>query len=126
MGETVISPFLQAIENLLKNSLPSEESTQETSQVETVSHFNQDDPEIAQKHIENENLKTDIQLKKTYACQFKWILIVQLAVMNVIFICIGIGWLTFSDLTIQLYLGGTLTEVFGIVFIMCRYLFSKH
>lgn len=126
MGETATPPFLQAIENLLKNSLTPEEPKPKLPPLESVSYFNQNDPEIAQKHINNENLKTDINLKKQFACWFIRILIVQLFVMNGIFFCMGIGWLTFSDLTIQIYMGGTLTEVFGIVLIMCRYLFSKH
>lgn len=128
MGETATPPILQAIENLLKSLSTPEKTPQKPSLSETVpvDYFNSSDPELAQKHIENENLKTDIQLKRTYACQFKWILIVQLAVMNLIFFLIGCNVLEFSDLTIQIYMVGTLGEVFGVVLIMCRYLFSKH
>ena len=46
--------------------------------------------------------------------------------MNGIFVLIGAKLLHFSDFVINLFMGGTLAEVFGIVLVMARYLFSKH
>ncbi|EFG7202195.1 hypothetical protein BMM30_005263, partial [Escherichia coli] len=72
------------------------------------------------------DLKTDTKLKKMFARWFIGILIGQLLVMNGIFVLIGAKLLHFSDFVINLFMGGTLAEVFGIVLVMARYLFSKH
>lgn len=42
------------------------------------------------------------------------------------FVLIGAKLLHFSDFVINLFMGGTLAEVFGIVLVMARYLFSEH
>lgn len=83
-------------------------------------------PETQKKHIENKNKKADIRLKKRFAHYFKVTLAIQLITMNIIFILVGIGILKFSDYTINLYMTGTLIEIFGIVLIMVKYLFSDH
>ncbi len=69
--------------------------------------------------------KTDTLLKKKYATFFFWLLVVQLIAMNVVLILVGMGNLNFTDVTMNLYMGGTLAEVFGIVFVITRYLFSN-
>lgn len=75
---------------------------------------------------ENDDLRTDTELKRLYATRFSWILIGQLAVMNGVFIGVGVGCLNFDEpLHLNLFLGGTLAEVFGIVFVITKYLFSK-
>lgn len=46
--------------------------------------------------------------------------------MNAIFVATGIGCLRFQDPThLNLFMGGTLAEVFGVVLVITRYLFSK-
>jgi len=102
-------PPEKAIRNLL-----------ESSQAEQTEDLNRE-----LKKLEYEDKKTDIKLKKKFAYSFIIILAVQLIIMNIVFVYIGCGYMKFSDLTIQLYMGGTLTEVFGIVYIICRYLFPK-
>ncbi len=77
------------------------------------------------KQAETDDLKTDTRLKKHYARWFIGILIVQLAVMNLIFVCVGLDKLKFTDYVLHLYMGGTLAEVFGIVYVITRYLFPK-
>jgi hypothetical protein len=72
-----------------------------------------------------DDLRADTALKKTYAIWFVGILIGQLAVMNLIFLLVGVGLLRFSDYVLHLYMGGTLAEVFGVVFVITRYLFPK-
>ncbi len=68
----------------------------------------------------------DTGLKKRYANWFIWILIGQLTAMNAIFIATGIDYLHFQDPThLNLFMGGTLAEVFGVVLVITRYLFSK-
>lgn len=68
----------------------------------------------------------DTGLKKRYANWFIWILVGQLVAMNAIFIAAGIDYLHFQDPThLNLFMGGTLAEVFGVVLVITRYLFSK-
>lgn len=69
--------------------------------------------------------RTDTELKKLYAYRFIWILIGQLLAMNLIFVAIGFGFLKYSDFVINLFMGGTLAEVFGIVLVITKYLFSR-
>jgi len=70
--------------------------------------------------------KTDTKLKKIYAYWFIAILIGQLLLMNLLFAAVGLKWLDFEDAShLNLFMGGTLTEVFGVVFVITRYLFSR-
>ena len=73
-----------------------------------------------------DDTKTDTKLKKLYAYWFIGILIGQLLVMNLVFIAVGLSWLNFIEPThLSLFMGGTLAEVFGVVYVITRYLFSK-
>jgi hypothetical protein len=70
--------------------------------------------------------KTDTKLKKIYAYWFISILISQLVAMNLVFVAVGRNLLSFSEPShLNLFMGGTLTEVFGVVYVITRYLFSK-
>jgi len=70
--------------------------------------------------------RTDTKLKKLYAKWFIIILAAQLLAMNVIFVFVGLDRLQFKEPThLNLFMGGTLAEVFGVVFVITRYLFSK-
>lgn len=78
--------------------------------------------------LEGERVKDseqDRDLKRKYAHQFMWVLIVQLFIMNVIFIVDGTGMLRFDIWTLNLYTGGTLAEVFGIVLVITKNLFPS-
>jgi len=78
------------------------------------------------KRADIEDKKAETKLKKCYAKYFIWILIGQLVAMNAVFIGVGVGCLEYKDSNhLSLYMGGTLTEVFGVVFVITRYLFSK-
>ena len=92
----------------------------------TLTHLNDKDPTKAHQRAKTKDLKTDTKLKKMFARWFIGILIGQLLVMNGIFVLIGAKLLHFSDFVINLFMGGTLAEVFGIVLVMARYLFSEH
>lgn len=72
---------------------------------------------------DDKDRETDRELKTMYAKRFMWILIGQLVAMNIIFIFTGLGKLNFSHWALELYMGGTLAEVFGIVFVITRHLF---
>ncbi|MDR3429993.1 hypothetical protein [Silvimonas sp.] len=72
------------------------------------------------------DLIAETALKRFYA---KWSMIglaAQLLVMNLVFIGVGVQCLQFSDYILHLYMAGTLAECFGVVFVITRYLFSKH
>ena len=70
--------------------------------------------------------RTDTKLKKIYAYWFVGILIGQLLLMNIVFAAVGLKWLEFNEAShLNLFMGGTLTEVFGVVFVITRYLFSR-
>lgn len=76
--------------------------------------------------IKIKDQKADTKLKKRYANWFIGILIGQLLAMNFIFILAGLDKLHFQDPThLNLFMGGTLAEVFGVVLVITRYLFSK-
>jgi hypothetical protein len=69
--------------------------------------------------------QTDTELKRKYANNFFWLLVAQLIVMNCVFVFVGKGLLNYTEMTLNLYMGGTLAEVFGVVLVITRYLFSK-
>jgi len=48
---------------------------------------------------------------------------VQLAVMNLVFICQGLQWLSFDEVTLRFYTTSTIAQVFGVVFIIANSLF---
>lgn len=70
-----------------------------------------------------EDSKADRELKKFYANWFIKILIVQLLIMNLLFFCVGFQWLTFDEWSLNLYMGGTLAEVFGVILVITKNLF---
>ena len=72
------------------------------------------------------NLQSDRQLKEKYAQWFIKILMVQLAVMNLIILLAGFKWVAYDTWMLQLYMGGTLAEVFGIVLVITTNLFPKN
>ena len=69
--------------------------------------------------------ETDLALKKKYANWFIGILMGQLLIMNIIFVFTGLEYLNFDKWVLQLYMGGTLAEVFGVVYIITKHLFPK-
>jgi hypothetical protein len=74
--------------------------------------------------LHNQSLADDLILKRKYGFWAFFLLAAQLMVMNAVFIGVGLRHLEFSNDVLHMYLGGTLLEVFGIVFIVVRYLFK--
>lgn len=91
----------------------------------SVAYFNREDPDNAHKKAKTKDLKGDTKLKKIFAWSFICILVGQLLVMNAVFVLVGAKVLSFEQFALNLYMSGTLAEVFGVVLIMARYLFSK-
>ncbi len=71
-----------------------------------------------------ERNKNDNNLKKTYSKILIGILISQLIVMNIIFILKGAGVLQFADTTFNIFITATIAEVFTLVTIIVKYLFT--
>ncbi|MDR2152035.1 MAG: hypothetical protein LBO72_04370 [Helicobacteraceae bacterium] len=71
------------------------------------------------------SLKIDVSLKETFAKHFRIACLIQLVIVNAIFFAYGVGWLDYSDQAISVFVAATLAEIFGIVLIMTKYLFSK-
>jgi hypothetical protein len=74
---------------------------------------------------ETKDRKSDRKLKKSYAKNFFWILVVQLGLMNIIFLLYGCGLLTYDAYTLDIFVTATLLEVFGIVAIITKNLFPR-
>ena len=68
--------------------------------------------------------ENDNKLKKTYSLILVIILGIELVVMNVIFILKGANVLNFSDTTFNLFITATIAEVFTLVTIIVKYLFT--
>ena len=62
--------------------------------------------------------ESDRSLREKYARWFALILVVQLVAMNVILAFVGINVMKFDAVTLQIFMGGTFAEVFGIVFVI--------
>ncbi|MGB3615802.1 MAG: hypothetical protein WBA10_18545 [Elainellaceae cyanobacterium] len=73
-----------------------------------------------------EDRRSDRQLRQRYATWFMWILVSQLLVMNAVFILLGLGKLEYRNRWIvEIYIGATVVEVFGVVIVITRGLFPK-
>lgn len=68
--------------------------------------------------------ENDNNLKKQYSKILVWILIIQLVAMNIIFILKGCNKLNFTDTTFNLFITATIAEVFTLVTIIVKYLFT--
>lgn len=73
-----------------------------------------------------ERTQNDNELKKKYSKILIGILILQLIVMNLIFILKGFSILNFADTTFNLFITATIAEVFTLVTIIVRYLFTDN
>lgn len=134
MAEENQESFKNSIAQQLKETLKAhrklaEEDMPDTSKVDEqrppivkeVSHL---DPE--RQRLNNVDFEAEIKLKKSYGKWFLIILACQLLIMNGVFILVGWSILSFKDdLTLQLYMGGTMTEVFGLVLVVTKYLFKR-
>ncbi len=115
-ASTILADYLSKV----RESLQSPQAESKGS----LDPFQQADLEDKKAELDDKIANTE--LKKRYAKWFIWILIVQLAVMNVIFFMVGKSCLQYNDPAyLKIYMSGTLAEVFGVVLVITRYLFSK-
>ncbi|MDR0579792.1 MAG: hypothetical protein LBG21_04240 [Campylobacteraceae bacterium] len=92
----------------LKNNLSTETSLTEKAEIE---HLN--------------DIKSDRKLKEWYANILIWTMVVQLVVVNAIFVLNGRGYLVFNNITLNIFIGGTFVEICAIVAIIVKGLFSN-
>jgi len=74
--------------------------------------------------IDRDERKALIKLRHYYARGLLYMLVAQLVFMNVVLVLSGIHALTISPSTMKFYLTGTLGEIFGVVTVAVRFLFS--
>lgn len=117
----IISDELKKAElDNIKSKIPKKDTTDSSKQtITTAKKVNSLDEARA------DGVRKDNQIKEKYANYIIWILIVQLSVMNLIFISAGLNWLKFEASSLNFFMSGTLAEVFGLAFIITRYLFPK-
>ena len=72
-----------------------------------------------------DDARSDTILKSRYANWSLGILCGQLLVMNAVFVLVGCRVLHYQDFVLNLYMSGTLIEVFGVVLVITRYLFPR-
>jgi hypothetical protein len=76
--------------------------------------------------LNERDIGQDIALKKKYATTLLWIMGVQIAVADVVFILYaqwGVDWHV-EPTVMQFWLSATVVEVLGIVLVVTKYLFS--
>lgn len=72
------------------------------------------------------NIKGDNGLKEKYAIILIVILIAQLIALNVLFILVGCGVLSYSETTFNIFITGGILEVFVLVRVIVKYLFKDN
>lgn len=71
-------------------------------------------------------VKKEIELKDTYAVYLIWILIGQLILLNLWFVLKGRGIIMFADSTFNIFITAGIAEVFVLVRVIVKYLFSDN
>lgn len=82
---------------------------------------------VSIEHLRGErirDLREARSLRKWYARWFLGILAGQLIAVYLLFVLVGSEVLEIAPRTLEILIGGTLAETFGIVFVIVRYLFS--
>jgi hypothetical protein len=124
----------QALEEHLRSSNESQDSELDVQNLAQraeilVSNEAQDAPTDVERNrshkLKNDNLETDINLKKSYAYWLIGVMIGQLLIMNTVFILVGKELIKYSEYILHLYISGTLLELFGLVLIITKYLFKE-
>jgi hypothetical protein len=77
--------------------------------------------------LQYQDLRQDIELRRAYAQRMLLILGAELVFVNLVFLlytAIGVHWRV-PDTTMQVWLGATVVQVVGIVYVVTRYLFPR-
>lgn len=79
------------------------------------------------RHLPEQDHRQDIELKRFYAKGLFWLLGVQMALADTVFVAYawaGEHW-TLSPEVINVWLGATVVQLIGIVLVVTRYLFPR-
>lgn len=71
-------------------------------------------------------IEKDTVLKSKYAVILIKLLVLQLALLNVWFVLKGMGKISFADTTFNIFITGGLAEIFILIRIIVKYLFSDN
>lgn len=110
---------IKSIIRRVKDSIPEPKTINKT---ETTSSSSLEFEHGKQKIKDQEQ---DRELKKQYATWMRRILIGQLTLMNIIIILVGCRLLNLDSLTLQIFMGGTLAEAFGVILVITKSLFPN-
>jgi hypothetical protein len=66
------------------------------------------------------------KLRRRYGWTLLIMLGVQMLAMNVAFILVGVGLLTYDAITLRVFIGATVTQVVALVIIIVRHLFPNN
>ena len=129
-NEIEIDDFNETLLKVKENSNENIKEVKETNENEMdIAAFVTKNKWQVYKEIANiftQRSKNDNQLKEKYAEKLIKILVSQLVGMNIIFILRGINVLTFSDTTFNIFIAATIAEVFSLVTIIVKYLFTDN
>lgn len=73
-----------------------------------------------------EVIKEDTKIKKIYSIILIMMLGIELIVVNGVFILMGLKLLEYNEITLNIFIGGTLAEILGLVLIIVKYLFKDN
>lgn len=129
-NEIKIDDFNETLLNINESSNENIKKVKDTNEKETdLATFITRNKWQVYKDIANiftERSKNDNDLKEKYSKKLIVILVFQLIFMNIIFILGGIGILNYSDTTFNIFVTATIAEVFSLVTIIVKYLFTDN
>lgn len=129
-NEIKIDDFNETLLNINESSNENIKKVKDTNEKETdLATFITRNKWQVYKDIANiftERSKNDNDLKEKYSKKLIIILVFQLIFMNIIFILGGIGILNYSDTTFNIFVTATIAEVFSLVTIIVKYLFTDN
>mgnify|MGYP006927291197 CR=1 FL=1 len=72
------------------------------------------------------SIDSDVKLKEKYAKILVIMLAIQLFALNGIFIARGLNFINYSDVAFNIFITGSLGEIFGLVMVIVKYLFKDN
>lgn len=108
----------------IKNEILNNDEKEETKPIDEVSKkWNMNERVL---ELFANNIERDQNLKEKYAIILIVILAIQLSSLIAVFIAKGMGKLTYSDSTFNIFITGGIAEVFVLVRVIVKYLFKDN
>lgn len=64
-----------------------------------------------------------LRIKDLYAVSLLIVLVIQIVAVNVIFVCVGLGFLSLSDEVLRIFAGCTMSQICGLVYCVVKSVF---